>query len=72
MAARRLGELADEAGVYDRSRYMQQVLDEAIAHGWQGVFPAKEFADAPPPVHIGTARDMPRAIPAGADITQYL
>lgn len=68
----RLDKLADEAGVRDRSGYMRQVLDEAILHNWQGVFPAKEFTDAPPPVHIGRQADAPRAIPAGADITHFL
>lgn len=66
-----LARLADDAGVRDRSRYMQQALDESIANGWRGVFPVKEFVDHDVS-HKGAGGDKPRAIQAGADIMQYL
>lgn len=67
----KLQRLADDAGVQDRSRYMQQVLDESIANGWQGVFALKEFTDRDV-AHQGASADRPRAVQAGADIAQYL
>lgn len=67
----KLQRLAEEAGVQDCSRYMQQVLDESIANGWQGVFALKEFEDHVP-AHRGGAGDRPREIQADADITQFL
>lgn len=67
----KLQRLADDAGVQDRSRYMQQVLDESIANGWQGVFALKEFTDRDV-AHQGASADRPRAVQAGANIVQYL
>lgn len=67
----KLQRLADDAGVQDRSRYMQQSLDESISNGWQGVFALKEFADHDV-AHQGSGADRPRAVKAGADIMQYL
>lgn len=67
----KLQRLAADAGVQDRSRYMQQVLDESIANGWQGVFPLKEFVDRDV-AHQGVGGDRPREIAAGADIMQFL
>lgn len=67
----KLSRLADEAGVQDRSGYMQQVLDESISNGWQGIFPLKEFRDHVPE-HQGSTADRPREIQPGTDITQFL
>ncbi len=67
----RLSTLTDEAGVQDRSRYMMECLDASIRNGWTDVYGLKEFVDRAP-VHTGTGQDRPRAVAAGADISEML
>lgn len=69
----KLKQLADEAGVRDRSGYMIAVLEQSILRGWEGLFPLKDdFVDRVPVQQSVNAVDEPRDIASGDDILNYL
>lgn len=73
LACSKLNQLADEAGVRDRSRYMAAVLEQSILRGWEGLFALKDdFTDRAPAVQPVNGQDCPREISPDDDITDFL
>lgn len=73
LACSKLNQLADEAGVRDRSGYMAAVLEQSILRGWEGLFALKDdFADRAPAVQPVNGQDRPREIGPDDDITDFL
>lgn len=73
LACSKLIQLADEAGVRDRSGYMAAVLEQSILRGWEGLFPLKDdFTDRAPAVQPVNGQDRPREISPDDDITDFL
>ncbi len=73
LACNKLIQLADEAGVRDRSGYMAAVLEQSILRGWEGLFALKDdFTDRAPAVQPVNGQDRPREISPDDDITDFL
>lgn len=73
LACSKLIQLADEAGVRDRSGYMAAVLEQSILRGWEGLFALKDdFTDRAPAVQPVNGQDRPREISPDDDITDFL
>lgn len=73
LACSKLIQLADEAGVRDRSGYMAAVLEQSILRGWEGLFPLKDdFVDKAPAQRPANTADRPREIGPDTDITDFL
>ena len=73
LACSKLNQLADEAGVRDRSGYMAAVLEQSILRGWEGLFALKDdFTDRAPAVQPVNGQDRPREISPDDDITDFL
>ena len=73
LACNKLIQLADEAGVRDRSGYMAAVLEQSILRGWEGLFALKDdFTDRAPAVQPVNGQDCPREISPDDDITDFL
>lgn len=69
----KLGKLADEANVQDRSGYMVAVLEQSILRGWEGLFAVKDdFTDRAPAVRPSNTADRPREITPDSDILDFL
>lgn len=73
LACSKLIQLADEAGVRDRSGYMAAVLEQSILRGWEGLFALKDdFTDRAPAAQPVNGQDRPREISPDDDITDFL
>lgn len=73
LACNKLNQLADEAGVRDRSGYMAAVLEQSILRGWEGLFALKDdFVDAVPTQRPASTEDRPREIGPDTDILDFL
>lgn len=73
LACSKLIQLADEAGVRDRSGYMAAVLEQSILRGWEGLFPLKDdFVDKAPAQRPANTADRPREIGPDTDILDFL
>lgn len=73
LACNKLNQLADEAGVRDRSGYMAAVLEQSILRGWEGLFALKDdFVDTVPTQRPASTEDRPREIGPDTDILDFL
>lgn len=73
LACEKLVQLADAAGVRDRSGYMVAVLKQSILRGWEGLFALKDdFVDAVPTQRPASTEDRPREIGPDTDILDFL
>lgn len=73
LACNKLRQLADEAGVRNRSGYMVAVLEQSILRGWEGLFALKDdFVDSVPTQQPASTEDHPREIGPDTDILDFL